>query len=301
VNLPEKLITPNSKIQVFFRMNPREPFDRERCLQPPDQQLTGTVHADTSFDLKRETSVQLPDLKLLQAGFPFAAPQDLSNTAVVLPENPSDTAVLTLLAFSERLGRLSQADSVKLDVYTVDALPEEARRTHHLVAIGTRDKFPFPEVFNGKGLRLSEAFSRATPQGAVQTLPDNEGVIKQIMSPWNSDRVLLALSAQTETGLDRVRQILTKDPWFFQLQKDTVLISSDIEDPAAYDPDAYKLEFLQDASTTRRLENTTLLDKLSRLLQENWLLLPLGIVGVSLLLYGIVQLYIKRVAVHDKK
>ncbi|AFY33497.1 cellulose biosynthesis cyclic di-GMP-binding regulatory protein BcsB [Calothrix sp. PCC 7507] len=301
VNLPENLVKPNSKLQVFFRMNSREPFDKQNCLQPPDQQLTGTVHSDTSFDLKREISAQLPDLNLLKFGFPFAAPQDLSQTAIVLPQNPSKTDVLTLLAFSERLGRLSQADSVKLDVYTPDALPDTVRKNDHLVVIGTREKFPIPEVFQSSGLNLTQPFSRLSAQAAIQTPQDSQGMIKQIISPWNNSRVILALTAQTDTGLERVQQVLNQDPWFFQLKKDTVLISSDQKNPSAYNPDAYQLEFFQSAPSTRRLENTTILSKASRFLQENWLFLPLGIVGISLLLYGIAQLYLKRLTPGDGK
>lgn len=296
VDLPANLIKPTSKIKVAFRLNPREPA---QCGKVTDQQLTGTVHSDSSFNLNRENSVQLPNLELLQAGYPFAAPQDLSSTAMVVPDVPSETDLLTLLSLSERLGRLSQSDSIKLSAYTTETLPPDIRKTHHLVGIGTQDKFPFPEVFESGGFRLSSAFSRQSSQASIQTLPDTEGMIKQIMSPDNRDRVLVALSAQTEAGLDRVRQVIAKDPWFFQLQKDTVLISSDQQDSSSYDPDAYKLEFLERAPSTRRLENTSLLSKVSRFLQENWILLPASIVGIALLLYGISQLYIKRLT--DKK
>ncbi|MEW5858440.1 MAG: cellulose biosynthesis cyclic di-GMP-binding regulatory protein BcsB [Cyanobacteriota bacterium] len=296
VNLPENLIQPNSKIQVVFRLNPREPADN--CGRVTDQQLTGTVHADTSFNLNREISVQLPDLKLLQYGFPFAAPQDLSSTAIVLPDAPSSTDLLTLLEFSERLGRLSLADSIQLKVYKAGSFPAQDRSKFNLVGIGIREKFPFSEVFQSGSFKLKDFFSRQFQQGNIQTLPDREGVIKEIISPWNSDRVLLALSAQTEPGLDRVRQLLSKDPWFFQLQGDTALISTNSSNSSAYDADAYNLEFLQD-SPQRRIDNTNLLSKISRWLQEHWFLLPTGIVAFALISYGISQLYLKRVA--DKK
>ncbi|MEM9923060.1 MAG: cellulose biosynthesis cyclic di-GMP-binding regulatory protein BcsB [Cyanobacteria bacterium P01_D01_bin.50] len=301
VDLPAKLVKPDSKLQVFFRMNPKEPFDKANCISPPDQQLTGTVHSDTSFDLKRENSVQLPNLELMQYGFPFAAPQDLSKTAIVLPQEPSPTNILTMLAFSERLGRLSRADAVKLDVYTSDTLPAEVRKEDHLVGIGTRERFPFPEVFKSPGFNLSQSFLRGSAQKTVQTPQDRQGMIKQVLSPWNGDRVMLALIAQTDTGLEKVRQVLSKDPWFFQLKKDTVLISSDKRNPAAYDPDGYQLAFFDNAPSTRRIENTNPLSKISRMLQENWLLVPAGIVGLSLILYGIVQLYLKRFSTADKK
>lgn len=298
VNLPENLITPTSKIQVAFRLHSREAPDKCGGIVA-DQQLSGTVHADTSFRLNRETSVQIPDLKLLQTGFPFTAPQDLSTTAIVLPDAPSQTDLLTMLEFSERMGRLSQAESVALKVYTADTFPMQEQGNYHLVGIGTREQFPFPEVFQAGGFFLSDVFSRAWGGSTVQALPDEDGVIKQIISPWNRDRVVLALSAQTESGLERVRQILDKDPWFFQLQKDTVLISSNQQDPTAYDPDGYELKFLQ-SSPQRRIENTNLLSRASRLLQEHWYLLPLGILGIAVVLYGITQAYLKRITVEDK-
>ncbi len=302
VDLPANLIKPDSKLQVFFRMNPKEPFDKQNCISPPDQQLTGTVHTDTSFDLKRETSVELPDLNLLKFGYPFAAPQDLSATAIVVPQNPSDTDILTLLAFSERLGRLSRADTIKLDVYTPNSLPDAVRKNNNLVGIGERDKFPFPEVFNQpNGFNLSSAFLRVSDKNEVQTPQDTQGMIKEIMSPWNSNRVVLALTSQTQIGLERVQQVLNQDPWFFQLKKDTVLISSDQKNPEPYDANAYQLEFFQRAPSTKRIENTNLLNQASDFIQDNWLLLPIGIVGISLLLYGIVQLYLKRVTVPTRK
>ncbi len=301
VDLPAKLVKPDSKLQVFFRMNPKEPFDKANCISPPDQQLTGTVHSDTSFDLKRENSVELPNLQLMQYGFPFAAPQDLSKTAIVLPQEPSNTDVLTMLAFSERLGRLSRADAVKLDVYTSDTLPEEVRKNEHLVGIGTRDEFPLPDVFKSPGFNLGKSFGRGSAQASITVPQDKQGMIKQIISPWNRDRVVLALTAQADTGLERVQEVLSKDPWFFQLKKDTVLISSDKENPVAYDPDGYQLAFFDNAPETRRIEDTNPLSKMTRMLQENWLLVPAGIVGLSLILYGIVQLYLKRISTAHRR
>jgi cellulose synthase operon protein B len=296
VDLPANLVTPSSKLQVFFRMNAKEVFNKERCVQPPGEQLTGTVHADTSFSLKRETSVQLPNLELMRFGYPFVAPQDLSATSVVLPQNPSDNDILTLLELSERLGRLSQADGMKLEVYTGESLPESVRKKNNLVAIGTLSKFPIPEALKSKGFNLSQAFNRSSAAGAVQTPQDQQGMIKQVVSPWNSGRVILALAASTDSGLEKVRQVLNQDPWFSQLKEDTVLISSNDPNAAAYDPDAYQLAFFQDAPSTTRVENTTPWSKASRLLQDNWLLLPIGVVGLSLVLYGIVQQYLKRLS-----
>ncbi len=298
VNLPENLIKPTSKLQVAFRLNPLE---SDKCGIETDQQLSGTVHSDTNFKLNRENSVQLPDLALLSVGFPFAAPQDLSNTAIVVPDAPSSNDLQTLLEFSARVGRLSQADSVKVNAYTTATLPEDVRNTRNLVSIGLRDKFPLPDAFKpeAKGFALGHMFSRQWNQDQVVTLPDNGGVIKQIISPWNKERVLLALSSQSEPGLKSIQTVLNRDLWFYQLKGDTVLINANKSDAPAYDPNAYRLEFLQQ-STPRRIEDVDILSKTRRFLQENWFMLPTGIVTLSLVLYGIMQLFLKRMAGETK-
>ena len=292
VNLPENLITPASKLAIAFRLSARE---KGQCGVVTDQQLWGTVHADeTRFKLKRDQSVQLPDLKLLQVGYPFTAPQDLSGTAIVVPDSPSETELLTMLAFSERLGRLSQAESVKVDVYTTGTLPDDVRRQRHLVGIGTRDKFPFTEALETKpGFNLGSAFSRLWQQQKIQTLSDKGGVIKEVISPWNDKRTVLVLSGQQASGLSTVKDVLNQDPWFFQVKGDTVLISANSEAASGFDSNAYQLESFQQ-EPQRRIAQTNLLATVSRFLQDHWFLLPTGMVLVCLLLYGLAQLYIKR-------
>ncbi|WP_421656508.1 cellulose biosynthesis cyclic di-GMP-binding regulatory protein BcsB [Leptothermofonsia sp. ETS-13] len=298
LNLPEDLIQPTSKMQVAFNLVPKEPGE---CGRVVDQQLWGTVHGDTRFNLQRDQSVKLPDLKLLQTGYPFTAPQDLSTTAIALPDNPSSSELETLLEFSERLGRLSQSDGIQLQVYTVGTLPEPVRQRANLVGIGKREHFPFPEVFQSRGFQIGDLFGRRSDQSQVQTLPDTGGVVKQILSPWNGDRVLLALTAQTDAGLDRLKELLAYDSLFFRLKDDTVVINTSEKNPSQYKPDAWAMQFFQEADKTQRIDNSTPLTKASRFLQDHWYFLPTGIVTASLVLYGVVQLYLKRVAVGDKR
>ncbi|HEY9737911.1 MAG TPA: cellulose biosynthesis cyclic di-GMP-binding regulatory protein BcsB, partial [Trichocoleus sp.] len=157
VSLPADKITPYSKLRVNFRLDPRE---RRSCSRVTDQQLWGTVHADTRFTLNREAIANLPDLKLLSTGFPFTAPQDLSTTALVLPDRPSPPEITLLLETAERLGRLSRGESVKLQVFQQGTLPEAVKRDRNLIAIGSQSRLPFPEVLTSQGFSLRQQLSR---------------------------------------------------------------------------------------------------------------------------------------------
>jgi hypothetical protein len=207
---------------------------------------------------------------------------------------------MTLLEFSKRLGRLSKADSVQLSVYTADSFPKELREKRQLIGIGTQQNFPFPEAMTSGGFELKGALERMWNKTKVQTLPDQDGVIKEIISPWNKDRVLLALSGQTEKGLEQVQNLLRQDPLFFQIKEDTVLISANTANPDANDPNAYNLEFLQ-REKKRQVDKTPAPRRFFRFLSGSWFMLGPAIVAATLILYGVVQLYLKRVSGQEKK
>ena len=291
LTLPPERIKPDSKIQVRFQLDPRE---RRSCNRATDQQLWGTVHADTSFELKRHSSAQVPDLQLLKYGYPLAAPQDLSRTAIVVPDAPTSGDIRLMLEFSERLGRLSRAESVKLNVYRAKQLPEQARKERHLVAIGTQSKFPLPQAFQAEGFALESLFGRKRDQSQIQTLPDSQGVMKEIVSPWNRDRVLLALSAQTEQGLDQVRDLLSRDDLFSQIKEDTVLVKANVPNPSPYDPQAYTLEFLQRADQKQQITEMTSLEQFLRFIRVNVFVMIPATVIAAIAIYGVFQSYLKR-------
>jgi cellulose synthase operon protein B len=296
VTLPENQIRPNSKLRISFQLNPRE---AGKCGVVTDRQLWATVHTQESrFNLNRSSSVKLPDLKLLQVGYPFAEPQDLSRTAIVVPDNPGTEDLMVMLEASERLGRLSESAALQLVAYNGTALPEAVRTSHHLVGIGTRGKFPLADILNQGTFQLGKS-SRQSQGSTVQSLPDRDGVIKSVLSPWNKDRIVLALTGQNDLGLAAVRGVLSEDSWFLQLKGDTVLVSTKKANVPAFDPNAFELEFLQEAPS-KRFENTGPLEKAKRFTQENWYILPPGVVGASLLLYGISQMYINRRAEAQK-
>jgi cellulose synthase operon protein B len=294
VDLPENLIKPTSRIKVNFKLVPQGEGSNRACGRLTDQQLSGTVLSDTEFTVNREIGADLPNLKLLTSGYPLADMQDLSRMAIVVPDAPTPGDLMTLLKFSERMGRLSRATSVEHQVYLGGGLTETVKQNKHIVAIGTSAQFPLPEVFK-QGLGLMDSVSRQFGKTQLRTLPNADGVIKSMISPWNQERLVLALTGQTEQGLKQVQDVLGADPWFYQLQGDTALMTATTANPSPYDPNGYQFQFLQE-SAPQTLENLNPLNKVRRFLQSHFYLLPIGIIAVSLLMYGIAQRYLKRVA-----
>lgn len=295
INLPTDKITPTSRLRVNFRLDPRE---RRSCSRVTDQQLWGTIHKTTSFNVPRESIVKLPDLKLLRTGFPFTAPQDLSALAIVVPDNPTQSELTLLRSLLERLGRLSKADSIQLEVYRQQDLPETVRSDRHLIAIGGQAQFPFPEILETGDFSLGDRLTRRWGDSQVQTLPDGEGLAKMVLSPWNQERVLLALSGQTARGLERLADLFRYDPLFFQLEGDTALISAQVKNPDPYAAKDYRLEFLQQQPQVA-VVTTPSSRRIWRLLRSNWLFVVPTMIVLTLFMYGVAQAYLRRIAEQD--
>lgn len=292
VTIPPELVTANSTLAVQFYTFPDSPTS---CGVLPDQPMWGAVHGNSVIDLNRSNVIQLTDLDNLKTGFPFTAPQDLSNLALVLPSQPSEADVATLLAVVDRMGRLSRGPSVKLGVYTADA-PADALQERNLVGIGLRDDFPIPELSQAStSFRLGEQFSRQGQQSQLQTLPDQAGVIQAQVSPWNPERLLLGLLAQTPAGLTEIQQVFQQDALFARLNGDTVIVQRTTANPSVYNQADFQVVSLnQQAPAT--LDRRSLWGRIVTFVQRNWFLLPGGLVVLSLLLYGISQLYLNRLS-----
>jgi cellulose synthase operon protein B len=292
VDLPADRIKPYSKIQIRFQLDPRE---RRSCNRATDQQLWATVHRDSNFDLRRRQYVKLPDLRLMQYGYPFAAPQDLSKSAIVMTDQPSSGEIELLLKVAERLGRLSRSEAIKLDAYRVGKLPDTVRNDRHLVAIGLQKNFPIPQAFDEQsGFVLQDLLGRKRDGSQVQVLPDEQGVIKAVLSPWNHDRMVVALSAQQESGLAQVKDVWSRDDLFFQLKDDTVLIRANRPAPLPEDPQSYTLEFLQRAREQREITESSDFARFLAMVRGNWLTVIPGTIVMALLLYTIFSAYLRR-------
>ncbi|HBL13420.1 MAG TPA: cellulose synthase, partial [Cyanobacteria bacterium UBA11162] len=79
----------------------------------------------------------------------------------------------------------------------------------------------------------------------------------------------------------------------------TVLISANEPNTDGYNPNAYNLDFLQQEQK-QQLEKKPLPNRILQLLSASWFMLGPAIVAATLILYAIIQLYLKRVAGQEK-
>ena len=167
------------------------------------------------------------------------------------------------------------------------------RSTHHLVAIGSQPRFPLPELLTAGDFPLRGTDTRQWGTTQVQPIPDGEGIMTSVISPWNNQRVVLALGGRDDTGLAQVADLLRHDPLFYQIEGDTVLVSAQVPDPDPYTSADYHLTTLRQSPQVQ-LSTTVTQPWLWQITRHNWLLILPATVAMALLLYGATQAALRR-------
>ena len=133
VDVPSYQVFGQNDLQFFFDTRP---LHRGDCVAIP-QDLRMSVDPDSTVDISRAYRfTQLPNLAyFVSSGFPFTRLADLSETAVVLPQQPNAGEVTGYLNLMGRIGALTGYPVVRLAVARPAGLQAVADR--NLLVIGT--------------------------------------------------------------------------------------------------------------------------------------------------------------------
>ena len=225
VELPAASLYPSNTLTVEFQH-----FDRAALATVP----VASVLRDSELDLSgipHFTSVPRLDL-FAKAGFPFTRTADLSGVAVVLPERPS---IEESRFYLELMGFLSaQTGTAGTQIDVMDTQRAMHTSDRDLIVIGTAESMPLFGAWNqlmpvriGKTefainppdstwLRLWAM--PLTPYGRetgrlkerLAAAPVPEAVLQAFVSPLNSQRCVLAISARTPQSFEPLLDTIDK-------------------------------------------------------------------------------------------
>jgi cellulose synthase (UDP-forming) len=164
-----------------------------RCEDTAPYNLQGAILKDSYLDIRDIPHwAVMPNLELFSnAGYPFTRRADLTDTAVVLPDNPGPEEIETYLTFMGHFGGQTGFPVVNVTVTNAEGM----RTDHHkdYLVIGTVDDQPalaklspsLPVMIDGSGLHIQ----------------DTQGFFARLQHAWwkvhSSDRIQ---SGQLETA-----------------------------------------------------------------------------------------------------
>ena len=135
-----------------------------KCQDTAPLNLQGAVLKDSYLDIRDIPHLaKLPDLELFaNAGFPFTQMKDLSETSVILPDNPGADEIETYLTLMGHFGAQTGYPVINVTVAGPDALTQDGRKNY--IVMGTVDDQPaiqkldsrLPVQVNSGGLRVQD-------------------------------------------------------------------------------------------------------------------------------------------------
>ena len=153
-----------------------------------------------------------PDLALYPAPF-FELPATDMPVYFVLPNNPSPTDLSAAATIAAGLGKFSNGE-IRLGSVLDTEVPTGIRDNHHLIVIGRKGTNRFLDQLD-LPLRLDDP-----------TLSEDQGIIQEVVSPWNPMRMILIVTGQSDDGLSKASRALNRKAHLLNMQGAVAIVQS---------------------------------------------------------------------------
>ena len=231
VEIPSEEFHTYNDLEYRFHLYP-EKYDM--CRFVTDVHIWGTIHNTTYVEIPGEIKAPLPDVGLINdGGYPFTAYQDMSKTGLVLPDSVSQNDLNAMLQFVTRLGRDSLSHKgIELTAHHAATLPDDIKKDRNLVIIGQRDKNKlFGDVKDKASLLVDGTWNTLQEEQKTRVAQINytpgQGIIEELLSPWNASRVALLITGQNDTALVRDAQLFQNDAWYAAIKQGNITVVND--------------------------------------------------------------------------
>jgi cellulose synthase (UDP-forming) len=244
VDMPPFLLTGRNRLSFFFDLKPTS-----QCTASRATGLVARIDPDSTIDLSQSPHyAPMPNLSFFaNTGFPFTRDADLSETAVVMPDEatPGDTEAFldTMALFGEATGY----PTLRASVTSAAAVSNVADRD--LLLIGSFTRQPLLAGWTGEaGLAVGPDGMRARPRSLwerIQATLDwhnrrsrvadvnewlsapsaaGEGAILEFRSPLRDGRTVVAITGNAPAAVARTARMLQTADQVAKVQDDLVVM-----------------------------------------------------------------------------
>jgi hypothetical protein len=223
VNLPRTQIRPGSANKLTVRA--QRHFE-DKCVTYDPQQVWFTISQESSLHLPHQTRSVPLDLSYFP--LPLGDRAEADGVVIVLPDVPNRTEIEASLRLAGLLGSWSDAGFAPGIVFG-QVEKDERLLDAHIIALGRPSTNAILRQVNDV---LPQPFwpetdeIRPRSEDIVLRLPQETslGYVQEIVSPWNKERALLAVTGTTDEGVAWAIQLLIDPTLRRQMGGDLALI-----------------------------------------------------------------------------
>ncbi|HUT21629.1 MAG TPA: cellulose biosynthesis cyclic di-GMP-binding regulatory protein BcsB [Anaerolineae bacterium] len=208
VLLPAGVLVPgHNRLEVEVEMS-LPGVGRAECVYLEDEQLWAVI--DSESEVLLPDSVASRERSLSDFPYPFSRTFEPNPTLFVLPDEPSQTALVHTVRLAARLGSPIVNGHATYRAATASDATSRLGRGQHLILLGTLSNNLFGQAFGSHLPRWMERDGMVIVGGTtVQLSQDRDlGILEIIDSPWNEAYGLLAIAGTTDEGLGLAVQAL---------------------------------------------------------------------------------------------
>lgn len=230
VDIPSQYVKPYNILEIRFNMYP---FKYDYCKDWYDDDLWGLISEDSTMSLPSDAKVIFPNLGLLNdALYPYSTLQDLSNTAIIMPDAPTKQDYQAMLNTVGAISKVTDSDAgINVEVATSNSGSESSFSDRNIIYIGTsQSNSAISKVQDKLYFNLNDSYKELKPyqnQKALLAYFNDQGVLEQVISHLNSAKVITVIHGKTEQAVDNASTALSekekltniKDGNFFTVDK----------------------------------------------------------------------------------
>lgn len=227
VSIPALKLGAMNQLRFDFQyMNPMPGGSVDNCVTFQPVQNHVVIGDDSTIDFSKYYHfIAMPDLRAFaNAGFPFSRMADLSETIAVMPKNPNEAQMETLLDVTGTIGAQTGFPSINLnitddsrqiqgkdaDIMVIGTIPDALKddKRIDLLVQATQSwvntpmrQTTFPSIMPDEADRAPDAKSTITSAGAM-------AAVVGFQSPFNDQRSVVALLADSPRGYELLTEAM---------------------------------------------------------------------------------------------
>ncbi|ENR8890777.1 TPA: cellulose biosynthesis cyclic di-GMP-binding regulatory protein BcsB [Citrobacter koseri] len=227
VSIPALKLGAMNQLRFDFQyMNPMPGGSVDNCVTFQPVQNHVVIGDDSTIDFSKYYHfIAMPDLRAFaNAGFPFSRMADLSETIAVMPKNPNEAQMETLLDVTGTIGAQTGFPSINLnitddsrqiqgkdaDIMVIGTIPDALKddKRIDLLVQATQSwvntpmrQTTFPSIMPDEADREPDAKSTITSAGAM-------AAVVGFQSPFNDQRSVVALLADSPRGYELLTEAM---------------------------------------------------------------------------------------------